>query len=401
MSTITDVGIRRILDSRGNLTVEVDIGTEDGFGRASAPSGASTGKHEVASFSSGGIEADVANFISEVGPSLKGMDAAQQAKIDEQLHNLDGTGNFSKIGGSVAIATSIAVAKAAADSEGLPLYRFLSRSEDISIPIPLGNVLGGGAHAVGGPDIQEFLSLASAHSAYEAIVANAKLHRLVKEKLVEHLPKDAIGKGDEGAWVADVGNEKAMEILTESCGQITKQTGVRCSPSLDMAASTFFSNGEYHYREGTLSAEEQIEFVLDLVNEYNLAYVEDPLFEEDFEGFARLTGLCGKKCLIVGDDLFVSNKKRLQKGIDLGAANAIIMKPNQIGTLTDAIDTLSLAKEAGYKTIASHRSGETTDEAIAHFAVAFRCFALKTGAVGGERIAKLNELVRIEEDLKS
>lgn len=401
MSAITDFGIRRILDSRGNLTVEVDIRTEDGFGRASAPSGASTGKHEVASFSPGGIDADVANFVSEVGPALKGMDAAQQARIDGQLHNLDGTGNFSKIGGSIAIATSIAVAKAAADSEGLPLYRYLAGSKDVSIPIPLGNVLGGGAHAVGGTDIQEFLSLASGHSAYEAIVANAKLHRLVKENLVEHLPGDAIGKGDEGAWVANIGNEEALDILTETCRQITRQTGVRCSPSLDMAASTFFSKGKYHYREGTLSAEEQIGFVADLIDEYNLAYVEDPLFEEDFEGSAELTDLCGKKCLIVGDDLFVSSKKRLQKGIDVGAGNAIIIKPNQIGTLTDTIDTLSLAKEAGYKAIASHRSGETTDEAIAHFAVAFRCFALKTGAVGGERIAKLNELVRIEEDLKS
>jgi enolase len=401
MSIITDIGIRRILDSRGNLTVEVDIRTDDGFGRASAPSGASTGKFEVASFSPRGIDADVANFISDVGPGLKGMDPAQQAQIDEQLHKLDGTDDFSKIGGSVAIATSIAAAKAAADSDGLPLYKYLARSEDISIPIPLGNVLGGGAHAVGGTDIQEFLSLASGSSAFDAIVANAKLHRLVKDKLVEHLPIDAIGKGDEGAWVANIGNEKAMEILTESCRRVTKQTGVRCSPSLDMAASTFFSKGEYHYREGTLSSEQQIEFVADLVDEFSLAYVEDPLHEEDFEGFARLTELCGRKCLIVGDDLFVSNKERLQKGIDLGAANAIIIKPNQIGTLTDAIDTLSMAKEAGYKAIASHRSGETTDNSIAHVAVAFRCFALKTGAVGGERIAKLNELVRIEEDLKS
>ncbi|MFQ6127323.1 MAG: phosphopyruvate hydratase [Thermoplasmata archaeon] len=401
MSTITNLGIRKILDSRGNLTVEVDVKTEKGFGRASAPSGASIGKFEVVNFSSVGIDADVRNFFSKVAPTLKGMDAKKQEEVDKRLHELDGTENFSKIGGSVAVATSIAVARAAANSEGLTLYRYLAGSENISIPIPLGNVLGGGAHAIGGTDIQEFLSLASGSSALEAIVANAKLHKLVKEKLVEHLPGDAIGKGDEGAWVANVGNEKAMDILIESCKQITRETGVRCSPSVDIAASTLFSDGRYHYREGTLSSEEQIEFVADLVDEYGLAYVEDPLHEEDFEGFARLTELCGKKCLIVGDDLFVTNEKRLRKGIHLGAANAIIIKPNQIGTLTDAIDTLSLAREARYKAIVSHRSGETIDDAIAHLAVAFRCFAIKTGSVGGERIAKLNELIRIEEELKS
>lgn len=353
------------------------------------------------SFSPGGIDADVGNFVSAVAPALKGMDASRQEEIDKRLHELDGTENFSKIGGSVAIATSIAVAKAAADSRGLPLYRYLAGSGEVSIPMPLGNVLGGGAHAVGGTDVQEFLSLASGSSALESMTANAKLHRLVKQKLVEHLPEDAIGKGDEGAWVASIGNEKAMEILVESCRQITGETGVRCSPSLDMAASTFFHGGMYHYREGTLSREDQIEFVADLIDEYKLVYVEDPLFEEDFEGFARLTEQCGKKCMIVGDDLFVTDRERLKRGISMNAANAIIIKPNQIGTLTDALDTLSLAEEADYRAIVSHRSGETTDNAIAHLSVASRSLAIKTGAVGGERIAKLNELIRIEEELKS
>ncbi len=399
--SITNLEIRKILDSRGNLTVEVDVRTEEGFGRASAPAGASTGASEALGFSSKGIDADIGNFRSEVAPALAGMDSSEQEAVDRRLHELDGTDNFSKIGGSVAISTSLAVAKAAANAQGLPLYRYLAGSKDVSMPRPLGNVLGGGAHAVGGTDIQEFLSLASGPSVIEAIAANASLHGLVKRKLIEHLPDDAIGKGDEGAWVANVGTEEAMDILSRSCKQVTRETGVRCSPGLDIAASTFYSDGEYHYQEGTLSKEDQIEFVADLIDEYRLAYVEDPLHEEDFEGFARLTELCGKKCLIVGDDLFVTNTRRLKKGIDMGAANATIIKPNQIGTLTDTIDALSLAKDAGYRAIVSHRSGETTDNAIAHIAVAFRCFAIKTGVVGGERIAKLNELIRIEEELKS
>ena len=398
---ITNLEIRRILDSRGNLTVEVDVRTEGGFGRASAPAGASTGTAEAVGFSANGINADLVNFRSRVAPALEGMDPAEQEAVDEKLHELDGTDNFSKIGGSIAIATSIAVAKAAASTRGLPLYEHLAGSKDVSMPRPLGNVLGGGAHAVGGTDIQEFLSLASGASVLEAITANARLHGLVKSELMERLPDDAIGKGDEGAWVADIGNEEAMDILSESCKHVTRETGVRCAPGLDIAATEFYSNGKYQYREGSLSAEDQIEFVADLIDEYRLAYVEDPLHEEDFEGFARLTELCGKKCLIVGDDLFVTSKTRLQKGIDMGAANATIIKPNQIGTLTDAMDALSLAKDAGYRSIVSHRSGETTDNAIAHLAVAFRCFAIKTGAVGGERIAKLNELIRIEEELKS
>lgn len=398
---IKELKIRAIIDSRGSPTVEVDVRTEDGFGRASAPAGASTGASEAVGFSPQGIETDIVNFRSTIAPALKGMDATQQEDLDARLHELDGTENFSGIGGSVAVATSWAVAKAAADSAGVPLYRFLAGEGDVFLPAPLGNVLGGGAHAVGGTDIQEFLSLATGPSVRSAVSANAKLHKLVRDKLVAHLPQDAIGKGDEGAWVANIGNQKALDILSESCMEVTKETGVRCSPALDVAASTFCSGGQYHYREGTLSRRGQIEFAAELVEEYGLVYLEDPLDEEDFEGFAELTDMCGKRCLIVGDDLFVTNKKRLQKGIELGAANAIIIKPNQIGTLTDAVETLNLARKAGYEPIVSHRSGETTDTGIAHLAVAYSCFAIKTGAVGGERIAKLNELIRIEEELKS
>jgi enolase len=399
--SIISLEIRKILDSRGSTTVEVDVRTEGGFGRASAPAGASTGASEAVGFSPGGIDADIGNFRSKVAPALVGMDPGDQKAVDGKLHELDGTDNFSGIGGSIAIATSLAVAKTAASERELPLYRYLAGSKDVSIPRPLGNVLGGGAHAVGGTDIQEFLSLASGPSVVDAIAANAELHRRVKSRLVELLPDDAIGKGDEGAWVANIDNEVAMNILGESCRDVTRETEVRCSPGLDIAASSFYSGGQYHYREGSLSRDDQIEFVADLIDEYRLAYVEDPLFEEDFEGFATLTELCGKKCLIVGDDLFVTNTRMLGKGIDMGAANATIIKPNQIGTLTDTLDAIDLAKRAGYETIVSHRSGETTDDAIAHIGVAFSCFAIKTGAVGGERIAKLNELIRIEEQLKS
>jgi enolase len=267
------------------------------------------------------------------------------------------------------------------------------------MPHPFGNVIGGGRHSIGGTDIQEFLSVAFGKSASESIFTNAKVHKRVKEKLVVKRPRDAIGKGDEGAWVAKVGNHAAMDILAEACREITEESGVECKPALDVAASEIYRRGFYRYKEGKADREKQIEFIVDLVDEYGLYSVEDPLEEEDFEGYSELTSIIGKKCLVVGDDLFVTNVDRLGKGISLGAANSILVKPNQIGTLTDMINTVKLAHGKGYSTVMSHRSGETTDETIAHLAVGLCCHGIKTGAVGGERIAKLNELIRIEEEI--
>jgi len=217
--------------------------------------------------------------------------------------------------------------------------------------------------------------------------------------LKKKLPLEAIGKGDEGAWVAKLSNEAALAVLADACRRVSKDVGFRCAPALDMAASEFYRQDKYVYKERTLTPDRQVEFVAGLVETYDLALVEDPLEEEDFEGFARLTEFVGDRCVIVGDDIFVTSPLRLQKGIDAGAANAILIKPNQIGTLTDTRATVALAAEAGYKTVMSHRSGETTDDAIAHLSVALGSYAIKTGAVGGERIAKLNELIRIEEYL--
>lgn len=372
---------------------------EGGHGRAAAPSGASTGIHEVVTFPKEGIDASVDIFREEIAPEAVGLDGLDQKAFDEWLHEVDGTDNFSRIGGSVATAASLALAKAAAQVSRTPLWRYLGGILPKSLPRPMGNVIGGGAHGVGGTDIQEFLSIALGPTFQESVFANSAVHKRVKEKLIERYPNTAIGKGDEGAWLASIGNEEAMEILSESCKEVSETVGFECRPCLDMAASEFFTDGKYRYREGEMDSAGQVDFVADLVDSYGLFSVEDPFHEDDFEGFARLTEAVGEKCLIVGDDLFVTNVKRLKKGVQMNAANAILIKPNQIGTVTDTMETVDFARRNGYELVMSHRSGETTDDSIAHLSVAFGCLAIKTGAVGGERTAKLNELIRIEEEV--
>jgi len=395
MPAIDELRIRKILDSRGNATVEVDVRAGGIVGRAAAPSGASTGTHEVAAWPEGGVDEGMRIFSKQIAAKLKGMEASDQESVDGELHAIDGTANFARIGGNISTATSLAVAKAAAAASRKPLFVYLSDGR--TFPFPLGNVIGGGRHAIGGTDIQEFHSLALNGSPSKSVLANAAVHKAVAAMLVKKLPGEAIGRGDEGAWVAKIGNEEALAVLADACRQVSKEAGFTCAPALDLAASEFYRQGKYVYKEKTLAPDRQIEYVAGLVDSFGLALVEDPLQEEDFEGFARLTEFVGDACVVVGDDLFCTDPKRLQRGIDLGAANAILIKPNQIGTLTDTRATVALAAKAGYKTVMSHRSGETTDETIAHLAVAFGCYAIKTGAVGGERIAKLNELVRIEE----
>ncbi len=269
---------------------------------------------------------------------------------------------------------------------------------------PLGNVLGGGAHAVGGTDIQEFLVCSQGKTVQESIFANAKVHNLVKLKLKEKFPTSAIGKGDEGGWVAKTTDEEALSIVSSACKEVGSEVGFEIRVNLDIAASEIYNknSGYYKYKNTgeKLDTDAQIDFVLDLIKHHNLYFVEDALDQNDYEGFSKLTkkALKIKDCLICGDDLFVTNKKRLQKGIEMNSGNSILIKPNQIGTMSDTLKTIALAIDNNYVPVVSHRSGETTDETIAHLAVSCNSPMLKTGVVGGERIAKLNELIRIEEE---
>lgn len=404
-SVIEDVRLRKIIDSRGNPTVEADILTWNGFGRAAAPSGASTGINEVASFPEGGVDQVIAEVEDLISSEIIGMEAEDLREIDTVLKEIDGTDNFSTIGGNTAVAVSMATAKAAASSYNLPLYKFLGGIMPVSIPFPLGNMINGGAHAgTNAPDIQEFLVIpVGASNIMEAMETNINVHRRIKEKIQATDSTFTGGKGDEGGWAPNLTNEQALEIQTSSCEEITDETGVEVRPGLDVASSEFWNEEEQKYiyeREGTSrTVEEQIDYIVDLVDTYKFFYVEDPIQENDFEAFAELTAKSGKDCLICGDDLFVTNPEILAKGIEAKAANSLIIKPNQIGTLTDTYNSIQLAKANKYVPVVSHRSGETTDETIAHIAVAFNAPIIKTGAAGGERIAKLNELVRIEEEL--
>ena len=394
---IEDIILRRILDSRGNPTVEADVRTSSGLGRAAAPAGASTGTHEVQAWPEGGVTAAIELARQDVVPQLLGLSAEEQAQVDALLHEVDGTSNFSRIGGNLAVAISLATARAAAASQGVPLYRYVAGMGPYGLPAPMGNVLGGGAHAVGGTDIQEFLVTSFDDDVSRAIEANAAVHRAVGAALCERFPDTALGRGDEGAWIAPLENVAALELVVEAVQQVAGETGVDIRPGLDLAASEFYRDGKYVYKDRSLTPEEQVDFVVSLIEDYGLHSVEDPLDQEDFESWAALTAKTD--ALVIGDDLYVTNVERLEKGLEMGATNAILIKPNQVGTLTDTLDTVSLAREAGLATVISHRSGETTDDAIAHLGVAFGCHAIKTGTVGGERIAKLNELVRIAGEL--
>jgi len=399
---------RKILDSRGNPTIEVDVYAGDGkntsFGRAAAPSGASRGKFEVVDFPKGGVDKAVEK-AQNVAQKLAKIDAFNQAVVDRTLHEVDGTENMANIGGNTTVAISMAVAKAAAAAKGQPLHVYLGGKDACELPYPLGNVIGGGKHAGGmAPDIQEFHAIAVGAKEYSsAYFATAKVHRKVAELLKADKGNFTGGKGDEGAWAPNMLNEGCLELLAKACEAVGSEAGFKIMPALDVAASSFFDAKKEAYvyaRESvTRDRGEQLDFIVELVKKYKLFYVEDPLEEEDFEGFAELTRKVGKDCLICGDDLYVTNVGRIEVGMKQKAANAVLIKPNQIGTLTDTLRAVELAKKNKCTPVISHRSGETTDNTIAHLAVAWRCPMIKTGVVGGERIAKLNELIRIEEEL--
>jgi enolase len=320
------------------------------------------------------------------------------------LHSIDGTEDFRNIGGNTSYAVSLATAEAAANSFGLPLFQHLAGRLADELPHPLGNILGGGKHArANAPDIQEFLVLPiKVDSFFKAAEVNVLIHHRVGALLVKKDPTFTGGKTDEGAWAPNLNNEDALETVKKATEEISEETGVHCQVGLDVAASSLWDHKQRSYvyaRDGVKrDSGEQLDFILNLIKTYDLAYVEDPFHEDDFEGFAELTRKV-ENCLICGDDLFVTNKQRLAKGVEMGAANAVIIKGNQIGTLTDAWDATLMAQKARYVTVMSHRSGETTEAHIAHLAVAFRCPIIKAGVVEGARIAIINELIRIEEGL--
>jgi len=402
-TVIDDIKVRKVFDSRGSETIEIDVITGSGLGRSSAPSGASKGRWEVKSYPDGGVTQATQVTEEAVAPRLIGMRADDLKLIDKALHELDQTGNFSKIGGNTAYAISLASAMAGATSRGIPLFQHLSVLTAFELPYPLGNVIGGGLHARGEKtDIQEFLVLPTSSATFaEAAAANIKVHGQVAS-LIENEGITLSGRGDEGAWVAPLKTEQALEILSRACSRVSDETGVKLRMGVDMAASTMWSEKDkaYCYRQDNrrLDADDQIEFILELVKKYRLAYLEDPFHEESFEAFAELTAKASN-VLVCGDDLFTTSIERLRRGVKEKAGNAVIIKPNQVGTLTDAFTTAKFAKEAGYVPVVSHRSGETCGPEIAHVAVALQAPIMKLGVVGGERIAKINELIRIEEVL--
>jgi enolase len=405
MSTlIEDMVARKVFNTRGDETIEVDIITNSGFGRASAPAGESRGKAEVVYYPQGDVDQALKKAEELVAPEIVGLNADFQEEIDRTLHEIDGSKDFRVIGGNTAFAISLANAEAAANSLGLLLFQYLGGYVAHKLPYPLGNVISGGKHTRGrSPDIQEFLALPyGAESFLESANANVRIHSRIGAVLRKKDKLFSGGRSDEGAWVANINNLDAIETLAKTCEEVGDELGFACGLGIDVAASSLWSEKEEAYiyqREGKKrDTGEQLEFILQLIHKYHLFYVEDPVHEEDFEGFAEITKKA-KNCLICGDDLFVTNNERLSRGMKMRSANAVIIKVNQVGTLTDAWETIELAKKNNYVPVMAHRSGDTCDWHIAHLAVAFQCPIIKTGIVEGTRIAKVNELIRIEDFL--
>lgn len=403
-SVIEDVRVRKVFDSRGNPTVEVDIITWNGFGRATAPTGVNTSLREVQSFPQGGVDQVISEVEYLISSELIGMSAEDIEDIDLVLKEIDGTDNLSSIGGNTAIAVSMAVAKAAAVSYNIPLYSFLGGNFVNKIPYPLVNIMNGGANLNNVPDIKEFLVVPiGANDIKEAVFANVAIHNKLKELIAKNDLDFTYGKADKGGWIPNISDEKALELQVKACEEISDELGFLIKSGVDIAASDLWDKNKqkYVYSNTERDAGEQFEYIKDLIETYNLFYVEDSFDKKDYEGFSELTAKFGNKCHICGDDLFVSNLELLVDGINKELANTILIKPNQIGFLSDTYATVKLAKENKIMPIISHRSGETTDNTIAQLAVAFGTPMIKTGTVGGERTAKLNELIRIEEELNN
>ncbi|TCS81765.1 phosphopyruvate hydratase [Tepidibacillus fermentans] len=411
MTIISDVYAREVLDSRGNPTVEVEVVLESGaMGRAIVPSGASTGAHEAVELRDGdkdrylgkGVLKAVENVNNIIAPEIIGMDALDQVGIDEYLIQLDGTPNKSKLGANAILGVSMAVARAAADALGVPLYAYLGGFNAKTLPVPMMNILNGGKHADNNVDIQEFMVMpVGAESFREALRMGAEIFHSLKSVLKGKGLNTAVG--DEGGFAPNLSsNEEAISTIIEAIEKAGYKPGEDVYIALDVASSEIYKDGKYHFEgEGVVrTTDEMIDFYEQLLNKYPIISIEDGLAEDDWEGWKKLTERLGKRVQLVGDDLFVTNTERLSQGIEKGTANSILIKVNQIGTLTETFDAIEMAKRAGYTAVISHRSGETEDSTIADIAVATNAGQIKTGAPSRtDRVAKYNQLLRIEDEL--
>ena len=411
MTAIIDITAREILDSRGNPTVEVDVTLEDGsMGRAAVPSGASTGAHEAMELRDGdkarylgkGVQKAVDAVNGEIFEAIGGYDAEDQTNVDQAMIDLDGTPNKSRLGANAILGVSLACAKAAADASGLPLFRYVGGVSARVLPVPMMNIVNGGMHADNPIDFQEFMILPTgASSLKEAVRAGAEVFHTLKSALKKAGHNTNVG--DEGGFAPNLPSaEAALDFVMKAIESAGFKPGVDMQIGLDCASTEFFKNGAYHY-EGenkTRSIDEQVAYLAKLVGAYPIVTIEDGMSEDDWEGWKKLTDAIGSKCQLVGDDLFVTNVTRLSKGIKQGVANSILVKVNQIGSLTETLAAVDMAQRAGYTAVMSHRSGETEDSTIADLAVATNCGQIKTGSLArSDRTAKYNQLIRIEEEL--
>ena len=411
MTAIIDIHGREILDSRGNPTVEVDVLLEDGsFGRAAVPSGASTGAHEAVELRDGdksrylgkGVIKAVAAVNGDIAEALIGLDAEDQRELDQAMIDLDGTPNNSRLGANAILGVSLAAAKAAADARGLPLYRYVGGVSARTLPVPMMNIINGGEHADNPIDVQEFMIMpVGAGSIAEAVRWGSEIFHTLKKGLSAKGLATAVG--DEGGFAPNLASTRAaLDFIAASVDQAGFKLGTDVVLALDCAATEFFKNGKYEISgEGlSLSPEQMAEYLAALVNDYPIKSIEDGMSEDDFVGWKALTDLVGDKCQLVGDDLFVTNPLRLEQGIKDGLANSLLVKVNQIGTLSETLDAVDMAHRARYTAVMSHRSGETEDSTIADLAVATNCGQIKTGSLArSDRLAKYNQLIRIEEEL--
>ncbi|MGZ4520290.1 MAG: phosphopyruvate hydratase [Mycobacteriaceae bacterium] len=408
MAVIEQIGAREILDSRGNPTIEVEVALDDGtLSRAAVPSGASTGEHEAVELRDGGtryggkgVQKAVRAVLDEIGPELVGLEAVEQRVVDQKLVDLDGTPDKSRLGANALLGVSLAVARAAADSSGLELFRYVGGPNAHVLPVPMMNILNGGAHADTGVDVQEFMvAPIGAASFREALRWGAEVYHALKSVLKEK--GFSTGLGDEGGFAPNVaGTDQALELIAVAIGKAGFTLGTDVALALDVAATEFQSAEGYKFEGSVRTAEQMTAFYADLVKSHPLVSIEDPLGEDDWDGWVALTAEIGDQVQVVGDDLFVTNPERLEDGIARKAANALLVKVNQIGTLSETLDAVTLAHSSGYRCMMSHRSGETEDTTIADLAVATGCGQIKTGAPArSERVAKYNQLLRIEENL--
>lgn len=411
MTAIIDIHGREILDSRGNPTVEVDVLLEDGsFGRAAVPSGASTGAHEAVELRDGdkarylgkGVTKAVAAVNGEIADALIGLDAEDQREIDIAMIDLDGTPNKGRLGANAILGVSLAAAKAAADARGLPLYRYVGGVSARTLPVPMMNIINGGEHADNPIDVQEFMIMpVGAGSIAEAVRWGSEIFHTLKKGLSAKGLATAVG--DEGGFAPNLASTRdALDFIAASIDQAGFKLGTDVVLALDCAATEFFKNGKYEISgEGlSLSPEQMADYLAALVADYPIKSIEDGMSEDDFTGWKALTDLVGDKCQLVGDDLFVTNPVRLEEGIKTGLANSLLVKVNQIGTLSETLDAVDMAHRARYTAVMSHRSGETEDSTIADLAVATNCGQIKTGSLArSDRLAKYNQLIRIEEEL--